>query len=122
MALKNLNVYLWLALAAIFIPIQTYSVHAADDAATASVEENVAFKVWLEGVRSEALERGISPATLDLALADVKPIVRIIKRDRNQPEIKQPYLRYLKSRVSPWRKEKGTKMVQEHSEVLNHLG
>jgi len=113
MTVKNVSVFLWLSLAAIvgFGPVHS------DDAAI-PVEEDAAFKVWLEGVRTEAIERGISEATLDLALANVKPIVRVIKRDRNQPEVKQPYLKYLKSRVSPWRKEKGAKLVLEHGDDL----
>lgn len=78
-----------------------------------------AFQKWLEDVRIEARERGIKEETLQLALSNVKPIVRVIKRDRNQPEVKQTYARYLKSRVSPWRKEKGTKMVREHDSDLS---
>jgi len=101
-----------------------HSLNAEDKKAPASVDP--AFKEWLDGVRSEALERGISAETLDIALAGVKPIIRVITRDRNQPEVKQPYLRYLKSRVSPWRKEKGAKMVLEHAnaltEVAEHYG
>jgi len=85
-------------------------------------EVDPAFGVWLEGVRTEALERGISQATLDTALADVKLIKRVISRDRNQPEIKQPYAHYLKSRVSLWRKEKGAKMMTEHAGTLGAVG
>ncbi len=84
----------------------------------ATPEQQAAFQLWLGDVRNEALERGISSATIDTALSDVKLIVRVIKRDRNQPEIKQPYQRYLKSRVSPWRKEKGAILVSQHKDTL----
>ena len=42
----------------------------------------VIFAVWLEELRAEALEQGISAATLDVALAGVKPIPRVIELDR----------------------------------------
>lgn len=92
-------------------------VSANDKSAEAAADP--AFQKWLEDVRIEARERGIKEETLDIALADIQPIVRVIKRDRNQPEVKQTYARYLKSRVSPWRKDKGTKLVRDHAEDLS---
>jgi len=94
----------------------SFALHA-QEASDSDVDP--AFQTWLEGVRAEALERGISQQTLDTALTGIKPIVRVITRDRNQPEVTQPYLRYLKSRVSPWRKEKGAKMMAEHGTSLD---
>jgi len=115
MAIKSVCFFL-----SLFFIAPNFSLFADDsDSIPNSEAVDPAFKVWLDGVRKEALEKGISEATLDKALAGVKPIVRVIKRDRNQPEIKQPYQHYLKSRVSPWRKEKGAKMVQEHSAALD---
>ncbi len=81
-------------------------------------EEEPAFVSWLEGVHKEALERGIKQETLDTALSNIKLKVKVIKRDRNQPEIKQPYARYLKSRVSDWRKTRGKTKVIENDEAL----
>jgi len=78
-----------------------------------------AFQQWLEQVRIEARERGIKEETLEIALTNIKPIVRVIKNDRNQPEVKQTYALYLKSRVSAWRKEKGAQMVRVHKDTLN---
>ena len=81
-----------------------------------------AFKTWLEAVRSEALERGIATSTLDQVLPTIVPIERVIVRDRNQPEVKQTYARYLASRVSAWRKDKGAKMMTDHAEALKSAG
>jgi len=114
MAIGKLNLFVAIYFGMSFFSLQT---NAQDTPAVTT--EDTAFNLWLDGVRTEALERGISQATLDVALADVKLIVRVIKRDRNQPEVKQPYQQYLKSRVSPWRKEKGAKMVLEHGQSLN---
>jgi membrane-bound lytic murein transglycosylase B len=99
----------------------TLNIASAEDIAKPEPKD-AAFQVWLDEVRKEALEKGISQATLDVALTGIEPIVRVIRRDRNQPEIKQPYARYLKSRVSPWRKDKGLRMMQEHGAVLGAIG
>jgi peptidoglycan lytic transglycosylase B len=121
MASKKLNLFLGL----FFTAVSFYNPVVAGDSpaletkpSPSAAPENPAFQKWLAGVRTEALGRGISAQTLDIALADIKLIVRVIHRDRNQPEIKQPYQHYLKSRVSPWRKEKGALMVDEHGEML----
>lgn len=76
------------------------------------------FETWLEAVRVEARERGISEGTITEALSDVTPIVRVIKRDRNQPEVKQTYARYLTARVSDWRKTRGARALVENSDSL----
>ncbi|WP_417457069.1 lytic murein transglycosylase [Kordiimonas sp.] len=80
--------------------------------------QDEAFKAWLDEVRTEALERGIKAETLDQVLPHITPIERVITRDRNQPEIKQPYQAYITARVSDWRKNKGAVMMTEHSETL----
>lgn len=76
------------------------------------------FEAWLEGVREEARERGISEATISQSLSNVKPIVRVIKRDRSQPEVVQTYARYLKARVSDWRKTRGATAIVNHNDSL----
>jgi len=59
------------------------------------------FATWLEGVRVEALAKGISPATLSAAFADVKePEAVIVARDRAQPEQVQSRDCYLQQRVT----------------------
>ncbi len=100
-------------LLAVFLPSQ---VLAAQDEAEPQVDP--AFEAWLEEVRFEARERGISEGTIETALTDVTPIVRVIQRDRNQPEVKQTYARYLKSRVSDWRKSKGAQALVDNADTL----
>ena len=111
----------------VFLLVMLFSaggIFSPDSSAEDSVTDDVdpAFALWLDGVKIEALERGLSQKTLDSALADVKLIKRVIRRDRNQPEVTQPYAHYLKSRVSPWRKEKGAKMMTEHAATLTAVG
>lgn len=46
------------------------------------------FSVWLQDLRQEAKIRGISDKVIGEALANVRPMRRIIERDRNQAEFK----------------------------------
>lgn len=92
----------------------------ADTAGSAAEKpaRDAAFETWLEAVRVEARERGIAEKTIADTLSDVTPIVRVIQRDRNQPEVKQTYARYLNARVSEWRKTRGAKALVENATSL----
>ena len=79
------------------------------------------FDKWLEDVRLEASEKGISDETIQLALSDVNLLERVIKKDKNQPEVKQTYATYLKARVSEWRIEHGRKMIDENAAILAEI-
>ncbi len=61
----------------------------------------VAFDDWLAAFREEAAAQGISTATLDAALTDLKPVERAIELDRRQPEFLQTFSDYLARRVTP---------------------
>jgi membrane-bound lytic murein transglycosylase B len=58
---------------------------------------------------------------VDAALSNVRPLKRVVKRDRSQPEVVQTYASYLASRVSDWRKRKGREMMAEHSDNLTSV-
>ncbi|MBT5266447.1 MAG: lytic murein transglycosylase [Rhodospirillaceae bacterium] len=80
-----------------------------------------AFDVWLKGVRTEALGRGIKPKTLDDAFAGVKPIPRIIELDRKQPEFTLTFQQYLTRVVNDRRVRKGKKLLNTHAELLRKV-
>lgn len=79
------------------------------------------FLAFIEGVKKEALAKGISQRTLDQAFKNINFLKIVIKRDRNQPEVKQTYARYLKLRVSQWRMDKGQKMMAENKDLLDKI-
>ena len=54
---------------------------------------------WLQEVRKEALDIGISNKSVNLYLSDVKPQKKIILRDRCQPESTITLKEYLYYRV-----------------------
>jgi membrane-bound lytic murein transglycosylase B len=58
------------------------------------------FEEWLNGVRAEALTRGIRQATIDSALSGLEPVPTVIQRDRTQAEIVQTLDHYLAQRIS----------------------
>lgn len=79
------------------------------------------FDAWLEGVRQEARERKISEAIITAALADIKPIPRVIELDRGQPEFTQTFQQYMAKRITPQLIAYGKKMMLEHREILNEV-
>ena len=52
------------------------------------------FKSWLNSLRAEALEKGISRETLDITY-QYKSIPRVIELDRRQPEFTLTYKEYI---------------------------
>ena len=90
--------------------------------AMAQEEGAESFAEWREGVRSEALELGISAATFDTAFVDVEPIPRVIELDRSQPEVTLTFDQYVERVVPDSRVEKGRKLLAEHRELLEPIG
>jgi len=84
--------------------------HAQDD-----------FTQWLETLKADARTQGISEATLETALADLKPLERVIELDRNQPEFKKDFRSYLRMTVTPARIRKGQELLNEHRGLLEKI-
>ena len=95
----------WLAAAAAF----------ADRPATAGSAE---FKTWLEGVRREAQQRGLSKRAIDAALVDVAPIPRVIELDRRQPETTLTFAQYMERVVPLARIEAGRAQLNDNRDLL----
>ena len=76
------------------------------------------FSNWLDAVRAEARQKGISEKVIQSALKDIKPVQRIIKRDRNQSEFKLTLPIYMKRVVTKRNIKKGRALSQKHKELL----
>jgi membrane-bound lytic murein transglycosylase B len=77
------------------------------------------FATWLDGVRAEALTRGISTATVAAALADVTaPEAVVVARDRAQPEQVQSLDSYLRQRVTATVRRSARTHAARNSKVL----
>jgi membrane-bound lytic murein transglycosylase B len=80
------------------------------------------FPVWLQGLRAEALGRGISQATIDLALATVEePEPVILARDRAQPEQVQSLDSYVRQRVTASVRRSAQTMSTRHAALLRRV-
>lgn len=80
------------------------------------------FRTWLEGLRAEARNEGISQRTLDAAFAGVSPIARVIELDRRQPETTLTFAQYLERIVTPARIERGRQRMAENAGLLQQVG
>jgi membrane-bound lytic murein transglycosylase B len=71
------------------------SVHAQEP------ESKPGFDTWLAGARNQALTRGISQATVDLALDGLEPLPIVVERDRSQAETVLSVDEYVRRRLTP---------------------
>lgn len=80
------------------------------------------FAVWLEGVRVEALERGIRPDTVARALASIEaPEAVVVARDRAQPEQVQSLDRYVQQRVTTQVRRTANTRARTHATLLAQI-
>jgi membrane-bound lytic murein transglycosylase B len=82
----------------------------------------LSFATWIEGFRNLALARGVSPATLSTALDGLAPLPQVLALDRDQPEVRLPYDRYLARLVTPSRTSEGRRHLQAQAAVLDDVG
>ena len=80
------------------------------------------FSEWLDGVRAEALARGVRQEIVDRALGDLQePIAVAIERDRAQPETALSLEAYISSRVRPATIRTGRQMLGRYRTLLNRV-
>lgn len=86
------------------------------------IPQGPSFKAWLEAFRKEALVKGVSEETLNKSLPLIKkPIKKVIKFDRNQPEFKLTFDQYL-NRVAPKsRVKRGQKLLKKYKKLLSEI-
>jgi lytic murein transglycosylase len=76
------------------------------------------FAQWVEAFRPRARARGISDATYDRVMKDLKPDTTVYALDRAQPEFNEELWQYINRRVSDWRIDVGRKRAKEHAKLL----
>lgn len=91
-------------------------------AATLSARADEAFENWLSDLRADALDAGISAETVSLALSNVQLREKVVKYDRNQPEFKLTYDRYMRNVVPASRVEEGKRKWAENEALLKEIG
>ena len=76
------------------------------------------FQAWLTNFRTEARTAGISEATIQAALTNIKPLPKVIELDRKQPEKKMTFAQYRKNVVNQQRINKGRELIAQHRSEL----
>jgi membrane-bound lytic murein transglycosylase B len=87
--------------------------HAEEDAA--------GFPTWLEGMKTEALSKGISQQTVDEALGHAQFLPKVIELDRKQPESTLTFRNYLKRVVNKKKVAKGRELLVTHKKLLGEI-
>jgi membrane-bound lytic murein transglycosylase B len=80
------------------------------------------FPSWLDGVRYEAGQRGISQKTINQALSQVHYLPRVIELDRKQPEKRIQFNEYKNNVVTKGRIERGRELYHAHRHRLDQIG
>ncbi|MCQ8241468.1 lytic murein transglycosylase [Rhizosaccharibacter radicis] len=76
---------------------------------------------FLAAVRQEALSKGISPQTLDAALALSAPNARVLQLDRHQPEFTLTWSQYRSRTVTPTRLQQARANYDENLSLLTAI-
>jgi membrane-bound lytic murein transglycosylase B len=80
------------------------------------------FAEFLNGVKADALARGIRAEIVDQAFAGVEePSAQVIERDRSQAEVVQTLEKYLSQRVTAKTVATGREMLERHHDLLEEI-
>ncbi|MHA1539085.1 MAG: lytic murein transglycosylase [Alphaproteobacteria bacterium] len=80
-----------------------------------------AFEDWLDLTLAEAQTHGISEATTESARDVIKPIKKVIKSDRSQPEFKKTLEKYVRDAVHPARVAEGKRLLKANRRLLRSI-
>ena len=88
----------------------------------AAPDSRPSFAEWLEGVRAEAVARGIRQEVADQALANIdEPLPVVIERDRTQAETVLSIETYLNRQITARRVRTGREMMARHKATLDKV-
>lgn len=84
-------------------------------------ETAAGFSGWLQDFKQEAIETGIAPHTIDIALANVAYDPSVISHDRHQGEFHGEFTTFAAKRVTPNRVKKGRQMLIAYAEAFDAI-
>jgi lytic murein transglycosylase len=93
----------------------------AATAQTVPCQKDLSFNRWLEGVKKEALEDGVSPGVVSDLLDGVGFNKGIVARDRGQSVFSQTFLEFAARMVSSARLQIGAKLIKKNAELFQRL-
>ena len=80
------------------------------------------FSEWLEGVRTDALARGIKAETVQRAFEGLEPLLIVVERDRTQAEFALTLDAYLARRLSKTLLRDTRRAFAKHKALLGKVG
>lgn len=79
------------------------------------------FGAFLEGVRQEALAKGLSPAAVERAVADMRIDNKVLARDRAQGVFAQDWRQFASRMVSGYRLKFGRQNMQKYASTFGRV-
>ncbi len=80
------------------------------------------FKEYVSGLKTEALNQGISQSIVDKAFESVSYKPRAVKADRNQPEKKLTLDEYIPRAVPDWKVKQAKSLYKQYHAELKSIG
>lgn len=87
----------------------------------AAFAQSAAFQKWVVRFRGQAVNRGVSEATYDRVMGNIKPDTAVYELQRRQPEFTEEMWQYINRRCSDWRVTTGKQRAKEHAALLARL-
>lgn len=100
----NFKKIIYLSVITVFIPFYAWASQPFDQ--------------WLQGVKAEAAQKGVSAQTINTAFAGVRPIPRVIELDRKQPEGHMSFDEYYTKVINRQRVDQGRYLYKKHRAEL----
>lgn len=79
------------------------------------------FSVWLQGLKQDAQEEGVSNKTATAVIEHIDYIPGVIKLDKAQPEFISTFFDYYYRRVDALKIERGRELLRKNEILLNRL-
>jgi lytic murein transglycosylase len=105
-----------LAVIAVFL----ISVAATTRGYSAGCQEG-SFETWLDGVKSEAAEKGISQHAIAAGLSNVSFDRSVISHDRGQGVFRQSFEQFSSRMVNSYRLQKGSSLIRQYTATFNRI-
>jgi len=82
---------------------------------------NTDFETWLTSYKKNALKKGISQKTIDIAFKNVKFLEQVIKYDRKQPEFFEDTVTYVSKRATDSKAKKAEKLLKKNTHLFSEV-
>ncbi|MBL4239211.1 lytic murein transglycosylase [Vibrio fluvialis] len=89
---------------------------------TPVLANEISFEQYVEGLKQQARQEGISEQVLTDAFSDVKYKPRAVVADRNQPEKKLTLDEYIPRAVPEWKVNQAQALYEKHYDELQRIG